>query len=174
MMPSGSNDPHGGAGGGPVDPLQIFASTMQHSFLTGLAALQSTTSRGLGETETSQDAAEQPVKDGDLAALAARAYLVTAVSGLRFWSRLARSYGDYQSSALPSALARATGTSESEAERRSVAEDFRKYLREVSDISLQEARLLQLELEKLAEAAASAVDDGEPSPTRQRRWKVKP
>ena len=174
MMPSGSNDPHGGGGGGPVDPLQIFASTIQHSFLTGLAALQSATSRGLGETDTSQDAAEQPVKDGDLAALAARAYLVTAASGLRFWSRLARSYGDYQSSALPSALARATGTIVSEDQRRGLAEDFRKHLREVSDISVQEARLLQLEFEKLAEAAASAVDDGEPNSTGHRRWKVKP
>jgi hypothetical protein len=174
MMPSGSNDPHRGGDGGPVDPLQIFASTIQHSLLTALVALESTISRGLGEIDTSQDAAEQPVKDGDLAALAARAYLVTAASGLRFWSRLARSYGDYQSSALPCALARATGTSVSEAERRSLAEDFRKYLREVSDLSLQEARLLQLELEKLAEAAASAVDDGEPSSTGHRRWKVKP
>jgi hypothetical protein len=173
MMPSGSNDPHGGGGGGPVDPLQIFASTIQHSFLTGLAALQCTTSRGPGEIDPSQDAAEQP-RDSDLAALAARAYLVTAASGLRFWSRLARSYGDYQSSALPSALARATGTSVPEAQRRGLAEDFRKYLREVSDISLQEARLLQLELEKLAEAAASAVDDGEPGSISHRRWKVKP
>lgn len=173
MTPSGSNDPHPG-GDGPVDPLQIFASTIQHSLLTGLAALESTISRGLRETGTSQDAAEQPAKDGDLTALAARAYLVTAASGLRFWSRLARSYGDYQSSALPSALAQATGASEPEAQRRGLAEDFRKYLREVSDISLQEARLLQMELEKLAEAAASAVDGGEPGSTSHRRWKVKP
>lgn len=174
MMPSNSNDPHGGGASGPVDPLQMFASTIQHSFLTGLAALESTISSSLGEIDTSQHAAEQPVKDSDFAAVAARAYLVAAASGLRFWSRLARSYGDYQSCALPSVLARATGTSVSEAQRRSLAEDFRKYLREVSDLSIQEARLLQLELEKLAEAAASSVDDGEPSAVYHRRWKAKP
>jgi hypothetical protein len=174
MMPSDSNDPPGAASA-PVDPLQMFASTIHDSWLTALATLESTISgAGLGEINASQDAAEQPVKDTDLAALAARAYLVAAARGLHFWSGLARVYGNYQSGALPSVLARATGTSVSEAQRRSLAEDFRKYLREVSDLSLQEARLLQLELEKLAEAAASAVDDGNPSSVYRRRWRAKP
>jgi hypothetical protein len=173
-MPSDPNDPVGDGAKSPVDPLQVFASTIQHSFLTGLAALESTISRGLQETDTSQGSTEQAVRDGDLAGLAARAYLVAAASGLRFWSRLARSYGDYQSSALPSVLAQVTGTSVSEAQRRGLAEDFRKYLREVSDLSVQEARLLQSEFEKLAEAAASAVADGEASSGFHRRWKAKP
>jgi hypothetical protein len=174
MMSADSNDPDGGGAGGPVDPLQMFASTIQESLVTGLAALESTISRGLEEIGASQDAAEQPAKDGDLTAIAARAYLVAAASGLRYWSGLARSYGDFQSSALPSVLARAGGTNVSEAERRGLAEDFRKYLREVSDLSLQEARLLQLELEQLAEAAASAVGDSEPGSVHRRRWKAKP
>jgi hypothetical protein len=55
-----------------------------------------------------------------------------------------------------------------------LVEEFRAYLREVGDLSLQEARAFQSELEKLAADLATTTGDSSESPEYRRRWKAKP
>jgi hypothetical protein len=62
----------------------------------------------------------------------------------------------------------------SEEERRVLTDELRAYLREIGDVSVQEARAFQSELEKLAAEVATAAGSSDASPDYRRRWKAKP
>jgi len=61
----------------------------------------------------------------------------------------------------------------SEAERRTLSDGIGFYLRDLGDVSAQEARAFQSELDKLAERVASAALGPEQASDHRRRWKVK-
>ena len=65
------------------------------------------------------------------------------------------------------------GRQASEEEGRAITENVREYLRELGDIAQQEARILQVELEKVGEGLARAADERGTPPPHQRHWKVK-
>jgi hypothetical protein len=110
----------------------------------------------------------------DIAVLLARAYLVATVGGLRYWRRVAQIYGMHQSSILKSLLPRPAGPGVSEGERRVQADEVCAYLREIGELSAQEARAFQAELEKLAEGVASVVCGSQQATENRRRWRAKP
>ena len=56
----------------------------------------------------------------------------------------------------------------------SLPDEVRAYLREIGDVSLQEARSFQVELEKLGAEITSGGETTENSPEYRRRWKAKP
>ncbi len=101
------------------------------------------------------------------AASAIRYYGVIAELGLRYEASLARTVAD-----------RTTGRSAaSPAECRARADELRAFLRGVADAANLEARLLQLNLERVGEKIAEAADQATPSPyplERRRRHEVKP
>lgn len=171
--PRATYEPHGS--GGDLDPLQALATSLFEGLATGISAVNDLltqasgtgTGHGGGQSEGSR-------KGDELASLVIQAYLVAAASGFRYWRRVLEAYGAHQSSILSSILTRITKQDLSEEERLGLAEDIRTYLREVADTSLQEARLLQSELEKLGEGFATAAGDVESDPPYQRRWKAKP
>jgi hypothetical protein len=110
----------------------------------------------------------------DMGALLARAYLVATVSGLRYWQRVAQTYGMHQSRILRSLLSRAADPCVSEGERRVLADEIRTYFREIGDVSAQEARAFQAELEKLAEGVARTALGSQQATDDRRRWRAKP
>ena len=55
-----------------------------------------------------------------------------------------------------------------------LADEIRAYLREIGEVSLQEARSFEVELEKLGAEMASGGETAENSPEYRRRWKAKP
>lgn len=118
---------------------------------------------GAGDAGMAKDAA-------DVAGFLGQTWMVAATSGFRYWRRVAELYGARQAAILQ-ALA-SGGLSENE--RRAMIDELRSYVRELGDVSLQEARVLQRELERLSLGLAESIDptpsDGEP----HRRWRAKP
>ena len=146
-----------------LDPILRAASAFRELTETGVSAI--------GGEAASPDGAPNAA---GVASLVTQAYLAAAVSGFRYWRRVAQTYGAHQSSILQSLLAGGAGAGVSDDERRALIEEIRAYLREVGDVSLQEARILQSELEKLsAEVAGAGGAAAEPSKHR-RRWRAKP
>ena len=95
-----------------------------------------------------------------------QAYLIAATSGLRYWGRVAETCGEHQLDFI-----RAMGGGEPPAE---VLDGLQAYARKLGDVSLQEARLFQAELDRLAIAFAAPGDPSAPSDEHRRRWRVKP
>jgi len=112
-------------------------------------------------------------KAADMAPLLAQTYLIAMVSGLRYWRRVAETYRTHESAIVRSLMARAAAPSTSDGERRALIDEIRAYLREVGDVSLQEARIVQTNLDKLAAEVARVASNGDESAHR-RRWKTKP
>ena len=104
----------------------------------------------------------------------AQAYLVAVVSGLRYWRRVAETSAIHHLGLLQSLAANAADPNMSEAERRTLSDGIGIYLRDLGDVSAQEARAFQSELDKLAERVASAALGPEQASDHRRRWKVKP
>ena len=106
----------------------------------------------------------------DVAGFLGQTWMVAASSGFRYWRRLAEMYGEHQASLLQALM----GAGLSENERRAMIDELRAYVRELGDLSLQEARVLQSELEHLSLGLAAAVDAGAENAEHRRRWRAKP
>ena len=109
-------------------------------------------------------------------------YLVAAAGGLRYWRKLLQTHSAHQGAILRS-LAAAEGDAKAAAEGdarpfhehdRVLADEIRAYLREIGEVSVQEARAFQVALEKVGEEMASGEETAENSPEYRRRWKAKP
>lgn len=115
----------------------------------------------------------------DAASVLSQAYLIAAASGFRYWRRLAETYGAHQSDILQSLPILAANAGMSEQQRCILIDELRACLRETGDISLQEARLFQAQLEQLAAVLASPPEEpmsegATPTWAHRRRWRVKP
>jgi hypothetical protein len=132
--------------------------------------------RDLTASNMSTFAGLRKPQDGanDMLALMARASVIASVGGFRYWRKLAQIHAARQSNILRTLSAGAGDPNGSEEARRALAEEFRAYLREIGDISLQEARAFQSELEKLAADLTTAGGVGDESSEYRRRWKAKP
>jgi hypothetical protein len=168
------------------DPLLAIAGAVRDMWLLGASAFESILTQGKsgGASVSLEPGIEQMLravsgqpqdagKSTEIASLVAQAYVVAALGGLRYWRKLGQTYGAHQAGILRSLSASATNPNRSEEERRALIDELRAYLREVGDVSLQEARLFQSELEKLAAEAATAAGNPEDSPEYRRRWKAK-
>jgi hypothetical protein len=142
--------------------------------LRAASAFRELTEAGVSTLGGEAAAPDRAPKAAGVASLVAQAYLAAAVSGFRYWRRVAQTYGAHQSSILQSLLAGGAGAGLSDDERRALVEEIRAYLREVGDVSLQEARILQSELEKLSAGVAEAGGAAAESSTHRRRWRAKP
>ncbi len=181
-----------------TDALLELASVLRNMYVAGSLAVENILSEGdfRGVTERFapfldpmqragfHDAAEAGVganedmagatgKAADLASLVAQTYLIAVVSGLRYWRRVAETYRTHESAIARSLVARAAVPNMSDGELRALIDEIRAYLREVGDVSFQEARIVQTDLDKLAAEVARVASNGGESAHR-RRWKTKP
>lgn len=62
----------------------------------------------------------------------------------------------------------------SEDDRRAVIDELRACVRELGEVSVQKARVLQSELERLSHGLAAAVGPGATHAQHRRRWRSKP
>lgn len=147
-----------------LDPMLRAASTFRDLAEAAGGALG-------GEWSASSEGA---AKAADVAALVAQAYLTATVSGVRYWRRVAQTYGAHQSGILQSLLAGGADANLPEEQRRALVEEIRSYLREVGDVSLQEARIFQSALEKLSAQVAGVGGAADEPSQHRRRWKAKP
>ncbi len=113
----------------------------------------------------------------DISPALAEACMVGAASAVRYWGTLAELGLRYEASLAQTIADRTTGQSApSPAECRARADELRAFLRGVGDAANLEARLLQLNLERVGETIAEAADQATPSPhpyERRRRHEVK-
>ena len=117
-----------------------------------------------------------PHASGEIGAYLAQAYLMMAVRGVHYWWRLAQIHARHQSDILASltANAAAEGSGPSEQQHRMLIDRIRAYLREIGDVSVQEARVLESELDRLAAALAESTLGPAPAMKKWRRWKAIP
>ena len=192
MVDSQNGDAGGRADGG--DPVLAFAAVVRDMWSVGTSVIENVLGRGRSDgappslapyveqmlraasafsVVTGAGQSEETSKATDMASLVAQGYVVAALGGLRYWRKLAQTYGAHQAGILRSLSATLTDPNRSEEERRALTDELRAYLREVGDVSLQEARSFQSELDKLAAEVATAAGNPEDSPEYRRRWKAK-
>lgn len=97
-------------------------------------------------------------------------WMVAATSGLRYWGRLAHMYGEFQAVLLQALMSDRL----SEDDRRAMIDELRAYVRDLGDVSFQEARVLQSELERLSHGLAAAAGSAAAHAQHRRRWRAKP
>jgi hypothetical protein len=125
----------------------------------------------------SQNRASTPPDDGGAAELAmflSEAWVTGAVSGIRYWQRIAQTLATHRGSIVRSLSAKTGDPKLSPREERELVDALRQYLREIGDISTQEARNFQAELERIAEALARSTPGSERTVRDWRRWRVIP
>jgi hypothetical protein len=108
---------------------------------------------GLGANAEAGQAAISQV--ADMSPAIAQACGVAAVSSMRYLRALAELHLRYQATLMEAAAGRSTASSTG---YRVLADEVRAFLREIGDAATQEARRLQLELEKVGESVARAAD----------------
>jgi len=110
-------------------------------------------------------------RDGvDVAGFLGQTWTVAACSGLRYLARLAQMYGEHQAGLLQALMSGGLSGDE----RRAMIDELRGYVRELGDVSLQEARLLQWELERLSHGLAAGVGPDAAPAQHRRHWRAKP
>jgi hypothetical protein len=117
-----------------------------------------------------------PHAAGEIGTYLAQAYLSMATRGVHYWWRMVQIHTRHQSDIVGSLAADASreGLGRSEQERRVLTDMFRAYLREIGDVSVQEARVLQAQLDRLAASLAESTLDPAATMEKWRRWKVIP
>jgi hypothetical protein len=118
----------------------------------------------------------EPQASGEIGAYLTQTYLMMATRGVHYWWRLAQIHARHQSEILASLTtnAAAQGSGTSEQQRRMLTDTIRAYLREIGDVSVQEARILEAELDRLAAALAESTRGPAPAMKKWRRWKAIP
>jgi hypothetical protein len=113
-------------------------------------------------------------RDGQLSSLMMRTWIICATSTMRYWRDLAEVYSRHQSALIQSVGRRAMPEPPTtDDEDRVVADELRACLREIGDVAVQEARRLQMELERVGEAVIRDFDQPDAPGLYQRRWKAK-
>jgi hypothetical protein len=164
----GSSDPS-------VDPFGAVAAALRDSWALGLSAVEALAQGAEGIASGDSGGATGDFgKQTEMVSLVAQSYLVAATSGARYLSKVAQIYAAHQADILSSLMGSGAGRPFSQHERRAMTDNIRAYLREVGDVAQQEARILQVELEKVGEGLARAADEAGTAPGHQRHWKAKP
>lgn len=102
------------------------------------------------------------------------AWSIASGSALRYSQGLTEVFTRHQNAFVNAASARLTAPDTTREQKRAEAEELRRFLREVGETALLEARRLEHELEQLGEAVARGVTPPSSEDEHQRRWAVKP
>jgi hypothetical protein len=158
-----------GSRGAALDPFIGSKQNMTKSFEAVSARAD-----GVGGVESQLAAA---AKMADVSPALAEAWMAGAASAMRYWGTLAELGLQYETSLAQAIAGRTTvGSAASPMECRVIADELRAFLRGLGDAANREARLLQLDLERIGEAIAEAADQATPPShphERRRRHEVK-
>lgn len=118
----------------------------------------------------------EPRVGGEIGTCLAQAYLSIATRGVHYWWRIMQVHARHQSDILGSLTTNVAGQrlGPSEQERRILIDRLRAYLREIGDVSVQEARVVQAELDGLAASLAESSLGPAATMEKWRRWKAIP
>jgi hypothetical protein len=116
-------------------------------------------------------ATAQPVS---LPAALLEAGAIASGSSMRYAQRLTEIVARNEALLMSAAALRAAAEEPSPERTRAEAEDFRRFLREIGEAALFEARKLEQDLERLGEAVAQGVAPATPDGDYHRRWAAKP
>jgi hypothetical protein len=180
-------------GEGQADPMAVLRGSLADAWAMGLQAWQVLAGIGAvderdgpagpaaSRAESGGVAEPRPAAATEMADIPpalAEACMVGAASAIRYYGVIAELGLRYEASLARTVADRTTGRSAaSPAECRARADELRAFLRGVADAANLEARLLQLNLERVGEKIAEAADQATPSPyplERRRRHEVKP
>jgi len=183
-----TDSPEGGPrDGGDSDPaadlLQVLRDLLSRSAATGSSApslarlgalLADLASMWSGLTQGRPDqlpGVSGGPRTGALFSLLAEAYLLAAVSGVRYWRRTAETWGAHEHHVLSTLAAALLDRDLPEERQRMVVDAIRSWLREQGDVALHEARAFQRELDSVAAGVADSISAGNLD---RRYWKAKP
>ncbi len=141
-----------GAPGFVPEDLMRMWSRLFETWTAGMSAMPS----GMGAAGTPQQ---------QIAACAAQAYFATTANMMRWWMRVAQSWGEYGRNAA----ARSASGMQDPATLGILADETRAQMRKIVDISFEECSLLQRQMEELGEKVRSLVG-GAMSDFDPRRW----
>ena len=116
----------------------------------------------------------QTIDQQSVMTLVAQAYFAWISGGLRHSSRVAVLWNEYFRTLAERFNAAASVPGAAEIELVSLVDESRAQLRQLGELSLQEVRLVQEEMDRFAAAMRHLVDDQCPGEQRHRYWKVKP
>ena len=102
-----------------------------------------------------------------------RAYLISMNSAFRYWSGWTKLYGSYYPEVGRYLSTISSDPGEREEARQSLLNNLSACIREMSDLSDQEFRRLQAELEEVS-GKVWPMDEQDEAGTYWRRWNVKP
>ena len=109
----------------------------------------------------------------DLVLPMGHAMAITASRSASYWLGLAQILATHQTKSVRAIGASAVEGSAAESQRIAVAEDLRTLLREVGDLAVREAGILQNDLGNLSQRLAQSVQQPDPSTPYRRRWRTK-
>jgi hypothetical protein len=109
----------------------------------------------------------------NLASLMTQALLATTASGFRTWQSLAQIHGAHRPLWLSALFPFGFDHTYSGKATRQRADELRAWFREIGEVSVREARCLQVELEDLGEAVAQGIEPLDPLARHRRRWRTK-
>ena len=107
-------------------------------------------------------------------ALVAQAYFAWMNGGLRYSNRVAGLWNEFYRTLAERFAAAASVPGAAGVELVTLVDEARAQLRQVGELSLQEARLVQEEMDRFAAEMRQLVDDQGPAKERHRYWNVKP
>ena len=116
----------------------------------------------------------QTIDQQSVMALVAQAHVAWMSGGFRYSSRVAVLWAEYHRTLGERFSAAASVPDAAGVELVTLVDDARAQLRQLGELTLQEARLLQEEMDRFAAAMRHLVDDQGPGEQRHRYWKVKP
>jgi len=144
------------------DPMRAYTEP----FLQMMSAAAGSGSIGSGQTGGRRPI---PPEMAALIQLVAQAHMQLMTSGFRYANNVSEFYRDKYSSLIEQITAGAQG----QRDIRFLIDEARTYLREIADLTSQEARLLQVELERIELQMNQILSDDLKSNGPHRYWKAK-
>ena len=160
-----------GRSGDIAEVLSGYVEEMLRSLTAGPAALLF---REAGAAKHKTGGDDEDKVQAELVASMADAYLTWVTRGFSFWGSLAQQHGSFSAKLVERCSAMKADPQRFEEERRALLDDMGAYLREMADLSMREARVLQSELEKIGGDLRDAMERDATMDAPRRFAKAKP
>ncbi|MEM7404636.1 MAG: hypothetical protein AAF458_05045 [Pseudomonadota bacterium] len=168
--------------GGPgMDPFNVWKDLdpgmMSAAFEDATRAFYDMMGRSGASTDDMTNVLGDVLKDQNsmrVVELMSRAYMTWANHGVRYWASMADRHGRYVTRLMERLNHIRSNPDATEMERRILVDEAEQYLREIADMSLQEGRVLQKELEMLSAELRASFNEHTPGDEPRRFGGVKP
>lgn len=169
-MQSGENSPSGQDAGAPLaDALAGWCNWAD--MIEAYRSMLGAGARGSGGEMPAPGSAGGQSQNRDLLGFMSQAYLVFATSGIRSWTRTARTYAEHYPALSRLLVPRSSPNANDPEEQGILLDDLRALLRELAELSGQESQWMQAELAKLEGQMLSGASRQAGDYARQ--WKCK-